>query len=179
MIILMHSSKTMRAPSGAGRPAGVPVLLGRAVELVTYLRTVPVDQLARIMSLSPDLAARTAQQYAEWSDEPGAQTPAAATFVGDIYSGLRVDSFTAADRRYADTHLRILSGLYGILRPFDGISPYRLEMGTVCRRARTRTSTGSGARRSPSNCRPVARSSTSRPTSTPGPYCRTSPPTGS
>jgi cytoplasmic iron level regulating protein YaaA (DUF328/UPF0246 family) len=129
MIILMHSSKTMRPPAGAGRPHGVPVLLERAVELVTYLRTVPVDQLARVMSLSPDLAERTAERYTRWSAEPAAQSPAAATFVGDIYSGLRVDSFTAADRRYADTHLRILSGLYGILRPFDGISPYRLEMG--------------------------------------------------
>ncbi len=129
MIILMHSSKTMRPPTAAGPPRGVPVLLERAVELVGYLRTLPVDQLARTMSLSPDLAAKTAQQYARWTDEPGSQTPAAATFVGDLYSGLRVDSFTAADRRYADTHLRILSGLYGILRPFDGISPYRLEMG--------------------------------------------------
>ncbi|HEU5111512.1 MAG TPA: YaaA family protein [Micromonosporaceae bacterium] len=129
MIILMHSSKTMRPPTSAVAPRGVPVLLDRAEELVAFLRTLPPQKLARTMSLSADLAARTRQQYAEWSTEPGRQTPAAATFVGDIYSGLRVDSFTAADRAYADTHLRILSGLYGILRPFDGISPYRLEMG--------------------------------------------------
>nr|MDT0663254.1 YaaA family protein [Micromonospora sp. DSM 115978] len=126
MIILMHSSKTMRPPAAAGEPSGVPVLLDRAEELVAYLRTLSVDQLARTMAVSADLATRTRQQYAEW----GARlTPAAATFVGDIYSGLQVDSFTPADRAYADGHLRILSGLYGILRPFDGISPYRLEMG--------------------------------------------------
>jgi uncharacterized protein len=55
--------------------------------------------------------------------------PAAESFLGVIYSGLQIASFTAADRTYANAHLRILSGLYGILRPFDGICPYRLEMG--------------------------------------------------
>jgi cytoplasmic iron level regulating protein YaaA (DUF328/UPF0246 family) len=129
MIILMHSSKTMRAPTSAGKPSGVPVLLDRSEELVAYLRTLTREQLAQIMSISPDLAAKTQEQYAQWSDKAERQTPAAATFVGDIYSGLRVDSFTAADRTHADAHLRILSGLYGLLRPFDGISPYRLEMG--------------------------------------------------
>jgi cytoplasmic iron level regulating protein YaaA (DUF328/UPF0246 family) len=125
----MHSSKTMRpATSGTG-PSGMPVLLDRAEELIAYLRTLSPRQLSRIMAISADLAMKTREQYAEWSPASDRQTPAAATFVGDIYSGLQVDSFTAADRRYADTHLRILSGLYGILRPFDGISPYRLEMG--------------------------------------------------
>jgi cytoplasmic iron level regulating protein YaaA (DUF328/UPF0246 family) len=129
MIILMHSSKTMRPPASADPPSGVPALLDRAEELVAYLRTLPRDDLARVMRVSPDLAAKTQEQYAEWSTKADRLTPAAATFVGDIYSGLRVDSFGAADRAYADTHLRILSGLYGILRPFDGICPYRLEMG--------------------------------------------------
>jgi uncharacterized protein len=129
MIILMHSSKTMRAPAPDLKPRGVPVLIDRAEDLVGYLRTLTRGQLARIMAISAEIAGRTQEQYADWSTEPGRQAPAAATFVGDIYSGLRVDSFTAADRRYADAHLRILSGLYGILRPFDGICPYRLEMG--------------------------------------------------
>jgi cytoplasmic iron level regulating protein YaaA (DUF328/UPF0246 family) len=129
MIVLMHSSKTMRPPTCGNEPSGVPVLLDRAEELVAYLRTLSREQLAQIMSVSADLAAKTQEQYGQWSDKPERQTPAAATFVGDIYSGLQVDSFTAADRAYADTHLRILSGLYGLLRPFDGISPYRLEMG--------------------------------------------------
>jgi uncharacterized protein len=129
MIILMHSSKTMRAPASGIRPRGVPVLMDRAGELVDYLRTLTRPQLAKIMTISADLAARTREQYADWSTEPQRQAPAATTFVGDIYSGLQVDSFTAADRAYADTHVRILSGLYGILRPFDGICQYRLEMG--------------------------------------------------
>jgi len=129
VIILMHSSKTMRPPTSGTKPSGTPVLLDRAEELIIYLRTLSPRQLSRIMTISADLATKTQEQYAEWSTAADQQAPAAATFVGDIYSGLQIDSFDAADRRYADTHLRILSGLYGILRPFDGISPYRLEMG--------------------------------------------------
>jgi cytoplasmic iron level regulating protein YaaA (DUF328/UPF0246 family) len=129
VIILMHSSKTMRPPTSGSKPTGTPVLLDRAEELVGYLRTLPTSQLAKVMAVSADLAERTRSQYAQWSTDPDRQSTAAESFVGDIYSGLRVDSFTAADRRYAQSHIRILSGLYGILRPYDGISPYRLEMG--------------------------------------------------
>jgi uncharacterized protein len=129
MIILMHSSKTMRAPASGIRPRGVPALMDQACELVGYLRTLTRQQIARIMTVSAEIAAKTQEQYADWSTEPERQAPAAATFVGDIYSGLQVDSFTAAERAYGDAHVRILSGLYGILRPFDGICQYRLEMG--------------------------------------------------
>jgi uncharacterized protein len=129
MIILMHSSKTMRAPSSGTKPTGEPVLLDKAEELIAFLRTLSSRQLSKIMTVSADLADKTREQYATWSPEPARQSAAAESFVGDIYSGLQIDSFSAADRRYADKHLRILSGLYGILRPFDGISPYRLEMG--------------------------------------------------
>jgi hypothetical protein len=129
MIILMHSSKTMRAPSSGTKPTGEPVLLDKAEELIGFLRGLSSRQLSKIMTISSDLADKTREQFAKWSSEPARQSAAAESFVGDIYSGLQIDSFSAADRRYADNHLRILSGLYGILRPFDGISPYRLEMG--------------------------------------------------
>lgn len=122
----MHSSKTMRVPASHHKPTGTPALHDRATELIEYLRTLSPAQLAKIMKVSSDLAAKTRDEYAAWGT---ALAPAAECFVGDIYSGLQVDSFTAVDRKYADTHLRILSGLYGILRPFDAISPYRLEMG--------------------------------------------------
>ncbi|BCB75926.1 peroxide stress protein YaaA [Phytohabitans flavus] len=129
MIILMHSSKTMRPPTSGLAPTGTPALLDRAEELVAHLRAHSPSELARVMKVSDDLAAKVRDLHDEWSTKPDRQAPAAATFVGDIYSGLQVDTFSAADRAYADRHLRILSGLYGILRPFDGISPYRLEMG--------------------------------------------------
>jgi uncharacterized protein len=129
MIVLIHTSKTMRESPSGGRPAGTPVLLDRAQELIGYLRTLSAKQVATVMAVSGPLAERTRQQLAAWTTDPARLAPAAESFLGDIYSGLQVSSFSAADRRYADTHLRIISGLYGILRPFDGISPYRLEMG--------------------------------------------------
>jgi cytoplasmic iron level regulating protein YaaA (DUF328/UPF0246 family) len=129
MIVLIHSSKTMRARSSTTRTTSTPALIDQAEKLIAYLRTVPPRQLAKVMTISADLADRTHEEYLAWRPTGNDLAPAAETFTGDIYSGLRVDSFSAADRRYADKHLRILSGLYGILRPFDAISPYRLEMG--------------------------------------------------
>lgn len=140
MIVLIHTSKTMRtedprtgaprteAPSGKrARKLGTPALLERAETLMEYLRTLSPQQIAKAMSVSGPLAAKTREQFEAWA--PDRVMPAAESFLGDIYSGLRVASFTAADRTYADAHLRILSGLYGILRPYDGVCPYRLEMG--------------------------------------------------
>jgi cytoplasmic iron level regulating protein YaaA (DUF328/UPF0246 family) len=127
MIVLIHTSKTMRAAAAATPPTGKPALLERAVELVDYVRTLSEERLAAVMGLSGPLATRTHQQFAAWGT--GAQGAAVESFLGDIYSGLQVAAFTARDREHADRHLRILSGLYGILRPFDAISPYRLEMG--------------------------------------------------
>jgi cytoplasmic iron level regulating protein YaaA (DUF328/UPF0246 family) len=131
VIVLIHTSKTMRPPGTAPdvAPTGSPALLERAAELAAYLRSLPPARLASAMALSGPLAARTAELYAAWTTDPADQAPAAESFLGDIYSGLSVAGFSAADRRFADRHLRILSGLYGILRPYDGICPYRLEMG--------------------------------------------------
>jgi cytoplasmic iron level regulating protein YaaA (DUF328/UPF0246 family) len=131
MIVLIHTSKTMRSGgSGSGvAPTGTPALLDKASELIGYLRTVPPRKVASVMSVSAELAAKTHDQFVAWSTDPDRQEPAVESFLGDIYSGLQVASWTVADRRHADKHLRILSGLYGILRPFDGINPYRLEMG--------------------------------------------------
>jgi len=127
-VILIHSSKTMRSET-AGGAKGEPVLLYRARELVNYVRTLTPRQLGTVMTLSTAMAERTHELFVEWSTAPDDLSPAIETFTGDIYSGLQAASFSPADRRYANGHLRILSGLYGILRPYDGISPYRLEMG--------------------------------------------------
>jgi uncharacterized protein len=129
MVVLIHTSKTMRSQPPAARPTTAPALLDRAMELQAYLGTLSARRLATVMELSPSLATKVSEQIAAWSAEPGDAWPAIEAFLGDIYSGLQVSSFTAADRTYAGRHLRILSGLYGILRPYDGISPYRLEMG--------------------------------------------------
>lgn len=111
------------------RPAHQPLFLDQAKELQSYLTALTAEQLATAMHVSPTLAAKTQALVRDWSDAPVKQTPAIDSFVGDIYSGLQVNTFDNADRAYADQHLRILSGLYGVLRPLDGICPYRLEMG--------------------------------------------------
>ena len=117
-----------RSTDGRGR-LRPPLLLDQAQRLDTYLKTLSPPQLARSMSLSPALAAKTHALIAAWTAEPEDQSLALDSFVGDIYSGLHANDLAPAERDYADQTLRILSGLYGIIRPYDGICPYRLEMG--------------------------------------------------
>ncbi len=111
------------------RPAHTPALLEKTKELYKYLAVLNAAQLAKVMHISPALAAKTHATLAEWNTDPAQQTPAIDSFIGDIYSGLQVNTLDDADRQYADQHLRIFSGLYGVLRPLDGICPFRLEMG--------------------------------------------------
>jgi cytoplasmic iron level regulating protein YaaA (DUF328/UPF0246 family) len=106
-----------------------PQLLPKANQLALYLKTLSAKELAEVMKITPKLADTTKTLIQSWSDVINYQRPAVDSFLGDIYSGLQVGSWTADDRNYANDHLRILSGLYGILRPLDGICPYRLEMG--------------------------------------------------
>lgn len=106
-----------------------PVLIDKARELAGYLKTLPVKDIEKTMRISPKLASTTKDLISSWNDEPQYQRAAIDSFLGDIYSGLQVANLTEEDRLYANEHLRILSGLYGILRPLDGIYPYRFEMG--------------------------------------------------
>lgn len=127
MIILLHSSKTMRRPMPQHTPQS-PVLVDEAQKLAAYVQTLSPAELSTVMHVSPGLAAKTQQLYKQWTTAPKSQSVAIDSFVGDIYSGLRASDLTAKDRAYAQNHLRILSGLYGILRPLDGIMPYRMEL---------------------------------------------------
>lgn len=106
-----------------------PLLFERAGKLHNQLKQLSTDQIARLMSVSPALAAKTRTLIHDWDSHTSAQRSAIDSFIGDIYSGLQVPEWNQADRHYADKTLRILSGLYGILRPLDGVMPYRLEMG--------------------------------------------------
>lgn len=81
------------------------------------------------MKVSKTLAEKTHALFADWTTNMSWQTPAIDSFLGDIYSGLQAASWSDADRGYAQQHLFILSGLYGVLAALDGIYPYRLEMG--------------------------------------------------
>lgn len=127
--ILLHSSKTMRPIPSELLPYSEPRLLAQANALATYLKTFEPDTIARVMKLSSKKAIETHDMLMNWNHTPTETRPAIDAFIGDIYSGLQVQSLTDVDRRYAHKHLLILSGLYGGLRALDSIAPYRLEMG--------------------------------------------------
>jgi uncharacterized protein len=128
MIILLHSSKTMRSSTDRRAQLRPPQLITKAETLAAYLKTLSPKQLAATMHISGSLAEKTHQTIADWTAAPNHQSLALDCFAGDIYKGLRAATLSKADRDYADKTLLILSGLYGCIRPYDGICPYRLEM---------------------------------------------------
>lgn len=128
IVILIHSSKTMRTVSPA-TPTTTPLLMDKVRPLATYVQTLTPAQIQAVMGVSETLAHKTHDTWAEWNAQPSQQSLAIDSFVGDIYSGLQANILSEEDRDYAQQTLRILSGLYGVLRPYDGVRPYRLEMG--------------------------------------------------
>lgn len=130
MIILIHTSKTMRpAETNTCDTLGVPVLIDKARELSIYAKSLSVREIEKMMHISQKLTGITRELTQGWTSDALQQRAAVDSFLGDIYSGLQISHWSENDRLYANEHLRILSGLYGILKPLDGIYPYRLEMG--------------------------------------------------
>ena len=109
----------------------VPKFQKDANTLAKVARNLSVSDLRNMMKISEDLASLNRKRFQAFSDEPETYKTkqAAFAFAGDTYTGLDAQSFTSRDLSYAQEHLRILSGLYGVLRPLDRIQPYRLEMG--------------------------------------------------
>ena len=107
--------------------------LDESKKLVDKAKDYTVDDIMKLMSVSENIANLTVQRFQDWKlpfDEQNAKQ-AALAFNGDTYTGLDVETFSQDDFNYSQEHLRILSGLYGLLRPLDLIQPYRLEMGTT------------------------------------------------
>lgn len=103
-----------------------------AIRLVKTARNLTLGDLKKLMSLSDALAKLNLDRFKAFEDAPEADLtrPAALAFAGDTYQGLEAGSLDADELAFAQDHLRILSGLYGVLRPLDAIQPYRLEMGS-------------------------------------------------
>lgn len=118
----------MRIPASHVAPLGDPQLLEFAIKLAAKYRKQSPAKLTTIMQISATKATDVQRMYAEWSADSSSQVAAIDAFIGDIYSGLQVHTWSQDDRAYAQRHLLILSGLYGGLRACDGIMPYRLEM---------------------------------------------------
>lgn len=98
------------------------------MQLLEYIKTLSPETIKQYMMLS-DKKAQETYELIQGLSENSPTLPAIDIFLGDIYSGLQAQTFSSVDREYANTHLFILSGLYGILRALDDIRPYRLEMG--------------------------------------------------
>ena len=118
-----------------------PRLLGQSDGLIEIMRTKTPADISQLMHISDDLAHLNATRYAQWSREhtPRNARQAVLAFNGDVYQGMQAYDFDARDFTDAQKTLRILSGLYGLLRPLDLIEPYRLEMGTKLASSRGRT----------------------------------------
>ncbi|NNK16398.1 MAG: peroxide stress protein YaaA [Sulfitobacter sp.] len=103
-----------------------------AVRLAKTMRNLTLGKLKSLMDLSDDLARLNRDRFQDFKDVPedDATRPAALAFAGDTYQGLEATSLDPDELAWAQDHLRILSGLYGVLRPLDAIQPYRLEMGS-------------------------------------------------
>ena len=110
-----------------------PQFVRQAQALVDGLRKQSPQQLGALMGISDKLAALNAARFAEWQPTftPDDSKQAVLAFNGDVYEGLDANSLGEDDLRWAQQHLRVLSGLYGVLRPLDLMRPYRLEMGTA------------------------------------------------
>jgi cytoplasmic iron level regulating protein YaaA (DUF328/UPF0246 family) len=105
--------------------------MAQAAELIEVLKTRSPQDIASLMSLSDKLAGLNVARYQAWQPQAPADTkPAVLTFNGDVYDGLDANTLDADSLAWAQDHVCILSGLYGLLRPMDALQPYRLEMGT-------------------------------------------------
>ena len=111
-------------------PVTLPQFRKETTELAQVTRRLTVADLRRLMSLSDKLAGLNRERFQAFDPESEDGLQAAFAFNGDVYAGLQARTLNKADLAWAQDHLRILSGLYGLLRPMDLIQPYRLEMGT-------------------------------------------------
>ncbi|WP_166260330.1 peroxide stress protein YaaA [Marinobacter salicampi] len=133
MLMVISPAKTLDYESPlATRTYTQPAFLGDSRELIDQLKELEPHQVSNLMGISDKLGQLNAERFGQWHTPFSLENArqAVLAFKGDVYTGLDASSFDENDFDFAQKHLRILSGLYGILRPLDLIQPYRLEMGT-------------------------------------------------
>jgi cytoplasmic iron level regulating protein YaaA (DUF328/UPF0246 family) len=133
MLIVISPAKTLdfgAAPVALKHTQ--PSMLKQSEQLIDILTTKSPTDIEKMMKISPKLAELNVERYHAWSRpfNKNNAKQALLAFKGDVYTGLEAENFSDADFEYAQNHLRILSGLYGVLRPLDLMQAYRLEMGT-------------------------------------------------
>lgn len=133
MLIVVSPAKTLdyetKLPT---KKFSQPQLLNQSQELIDLMRTCTAGDLSALMNVSDKIAELNVERFAKWQQPFTAKNARAAMFAfkGDVYEGLQAYAMSAKDIDFAQKHLRILSGLYGLLRPLDLMQAYRLEMGT-------------------------------------------------
>ena len=133
MLAIISPAKTLDYDSDIPKLAYTqPHLTDYSEQLIQICRQFSPNELASLMSISDKLAGLNVARYAQWQKAHNEQNARAAiyAFKGEVYAGLDAYSLTAEDIQFAQTHLAMLSGLYGLLKPLDLMQPYRLEMGT-------------------------------------------------
>ncbi|WP_313354107.1 peroxide stress protein YaaA [Kosakonia cowanii] len=132
MLILISPAKTLdyQSPLATERYTQ-PALLAHSQQLIKTARTLSAPQIKKLMGISDKLADLNATRFHDWQPDftPENARQALLAFKGDVYTGLQAETFSDEDFDFAQRHLRMLSGLYGVLRPLDLMQPYRLEMG--------------------------------------------------
>jgi hypothetical protein len=133
MLMIISPAKTVDFETPApGKAFTLPEFLSRSQELANILREKDSFEIAELMKISMKLADLNSLRFREWKTPftPENAKQALFAFRGDVYTGLDADTLDESGIGFAQSHLRILSGLYGVLRPLDLMQPYRLEMGT-------------------------------------------------
>ena len=134
MLFLLSPAKSLEydTPLPDGLPHTTPPFVAQSSALIDVLRAQAPQDIASLMALSDKLAALNVARYQAWRPRftAGNSRQAVLAFNGDVYEGLDARTLDLADLQWAQNHLAILSGLYGVLRPLDRMQPYRLEMGT-------------------------------------------------
>ncbi len=131
MLVVISPAKRLDWRERAGAMT-VPEFEADAQRLAKTARNLTLRDLRKLMDISPDLARLNRDRFRAFSEDPDEYVarPAALAFAGDTYQGLEAASLDPDEIAWAQEHLRILSGLYGLLRPMDAIQPHRLEMGS-------------------------------------------------
>ncbi|MGB7414954.1 MAG: peroxide stress protein YaaA [Thermosynechococcaceae cyanobacterium] len=132
MLMVISPSKTLDFEGQRHSKYTVPVKLDQSQQLIDRLKTLNPEDISQLMGVSSKLADLNHKRYQtfQFPFTPANSRQALLAFKGDVYKGIEIDQYNDQDLDFAQKHLRILSGLYGILKPLDLIQPYRLEMGT-------------------------------------------------
>ena len=134
MLVVISPAKKLNMQPLPGIEPTQPLFGLEADELAHVMQKLSLDEMQSLMGISANLAKLNADRFASFGAQD--KKPAALAFAGDTYQGLEAATLESEDMAWAQNHLRVLSGLYGVLRPLDAIEPYRLEMGSKLATAR-------------------------------------------